>query len=201
MPAALRKMWSLPGETKGTVTNRTSPPEMAHVRFSLRALAALGGDPAEVLDRLGQLVCTFSPETMITALYAILDPADGTLECAVAGQCPPALRGPDGRTQLLSLRPGPPLGFGATYSVSRGRVEAGSMLVLYTDGLVERRGEHLDTGFDRLLAATSSGPDDPDGLCDHLLAAMHPGVACDDTAVMVVALDRVEALSPAPPRV
>jgi serine phosphatase RsbU (regulator of sigma subunit) len=166
--------------------------EMAHVRFSLRALAGLGGDPAEVLGTLGHLVRTFSPGTMVTALYGILDPASGAFECAVAGQCPPVVRDPDGHTRLLSLPPGPPLGFGIGYVTEHEHVPPGSTLVLYTDGLVERRGEHLDCGFNRLLCATSSGPSDPDALCDHLLASMHTDVHADDTAVMIVRTDAVD---------
>ncbi|MFN8027193.1 MAG: PP2C family protein-serine/threonine phosphatase [Acidimicrobiia bacterium] len=167
--------------------------EMAHARFSLRALAGLGGDASEVLGRLGMLVRTFSPGTMITALYGILDPTTGRFECAVAGQCPPVVRDPRGHARLLTLRPGPPLGFDVGYVAEEARFEPGSSLVLYTDGLVERRGEHLDRGFERLLGATASGPDAPELLCEHLLATMHTGVHCDDTAVLVVQFDDLSA--------
>ena len=65
--------------------------------------------------------------------------------------------------------------------------ERGGTLVLYTDGLVERRGESLDAGLDRLVTAVSEGPRGPDALCRHLLDAVLPGDAAeDDVALLVV---------------
>lgn len=74
------------------------------------------------------------------------------------------------------------------YSDSRLPLAKGDMLILYTDGLVERRGESLDAGLDRLARAAASGPDQPQALCEHILErvlAPEPQAHDDVTAVVV----------------
>src|SRR5205807_4302058 len=105
---------------------------------------------------------------LFTIVYAIIDP-DGTIEWANGGHPPPLLRSPDrecgyleGGNGLMAVEDKP-------YETFRQQLAPGSTVVLYTDGLVERRGESLDAGLDRLVSASCAGPDDPGPLCDHIL--------------------------------
>jgi PAS domain S-box-containing protein len=164
--------------------------DMADARFSIRALALTERDPERVLARLDEVVRTFDDNVLITALYGVLDPAGGTWSYASAGHLPAVLRAPDGTARLLDVRTGPPLNCGATYRSQRVEVEPGSTLVLYTDGLVERRGENIDRGLARLVAATTCGPAAPGALSDHLLREMLGAAGSeDDVALVVVGAD------------
>jgi serine phosphatase RsbU (regulator of sigma subunit) len=99
------------------------------------------------------------------------------------------LRCSDGRTRLLDEANDPPLGVATGFRTRQVQLEPGATLVLYTDGLVERRDESLTRGFERLLHACSRAPADPDGLCDHLLREMlgdHQNR--DDVALVAVTL-------------
>jgi serine phosphatase RsbU (regulator of sigma subunit) len=163
--------------------------DMADARFSIRALALMDSDPERVLDHLNEVVRVFDDNVLITALYGILDPRARTWSYAAAGHTPAVLRAPDGTARLLDARTGPPLNCGATYRSQQVELVAGSSLVLYTDGLVERRREGIDEGLARLTAACSRGPQDPDALCEHLLAELlGDGGSDDDVAIVVVTL-------------
>ncbi len=163
--------------------------DMANARFSVRALALNEPDPAKLLDHLDEVVRVFDANVLITALYGIIDPADRTWSYAAAGHIPALLRAPDGSTTFLDTRTGPPLNCGATYRTERVTLAPGATLVLYTDGLVERRHEGIDEGLDRLAQACGTGPASPEGLCDHVLAALlDDGAAKDDVAIVVAAL-------------
>ncbi len=163
---------------------------MAAARFSLRALAlTVPTAPETVLDRLNDVVRVFERDMMITAVYGILDPARLTWTYANAGHCPAVIRRPDGRASLVDGCCDPPLGVATGFRRRTATIEAGSMLVLYTDGLVERRTEVIDDGLERLRRACETGPGTPEALCDHLVDVMLPsGRASDDVAIMIVAL-------------
>jgi PAS domain S-box-containing protein len=163
--------------------------DMADARFSIRALALTQRRPDRVLELLDQVMRIFGADTLVTALYGVLDPTARTWSYATAGHYPVVLRSPDGTTRLLDERAGPPLGCAATYRAMEVDLVAGSTLVLYTDGLVERREELIDEGLARLTAACQSGPDAPEALCEHLLEALLGASSDDDVAVVVVRLD------------
>jgi PAS domain S-box-containing protein len=160
--------------------------DMADARFSIRALALMEPDPERVLDHLNEVVRVFDDNVLITALYGVLDPRARTWSYAAAGHTPAVLRLPDGTTRLLDARTGPPLNCGATYRSRQVELVTGSTIVLYTDGLIERRHEGIDEGLDRLLAACSRGPADPEGLCDHLQAELLGDAGSDDDVAIVV---------------
>jgi serine phosphatase RsbU (regulator of sigma subunit) len=163
--------------------------DMAAARFSLRALALTEPRPDVVLERLNQVVKVFEGDAMITALYGVLDPHERSWTYAAAGHPPVVLRCSDGRTRLLDEANDPPLGVATGFRTRQVQLEPGATLVLYTDGLVERRDESLTRGFERLLHACSRAPADPDGLCDHLLREMlgdHQNR--DDVALVAVTL-------------
>jgi PAS domain S-box-containing protein len=160
--------------------------DMAAVRFSLRAIALHEPAPERVLDRLNEVVHVFESDTMVTALYGALDPNGGTWTYATAGHPPVVVRRPDGTTRWIDDPCDPPLG------VHRGEyrrhavdIEQGSTLVLYTDGLIERRTEPISTGLERLERACREGPADPEALCDFLAAHMLEGATVDDDVAIV----------------
>jgi len=158
--------------------------EMAHIRFSLRSLAYLHDDPAEVLAQLSELVRVFSPDTMVTALYGTLDPHSGCFEYALAGHFPPALCGPDG-CELVEVPADPPLGLGERYGRHQLTVDPGVTLLAFTDGILERRTEAISLSLQRLAATSASGPRQPDALCEHLMHEMLFELPNDDDAAVV----------------
>ena len=160
--------------------------DMADARFSVRALALTEPRPELVLERLEEVMTVFGADTLITAVYGVLDPDARTWSYATAGHYPAVLLTPDGATRLLDERAGPPLGCGASYRAIEVQLQPRSTLVLYTDGLVERRGEVIDTGLARLEAACQSGPRDPEALCDHILGELLDGAESDDDVALLV---------------
>lgn len=164
--------------------------DMAAVRFSLRALALTEPEPDVVLDRLNRVVKVFEGGAMITALYGVLDPHALTWSYASAGHPPVLVRAPDGTTRLLDDGCDPPLGYADAFRIRHAPVPAGATLVLYTDGLVERRGESIDVGLDRLRQVCSAAPAAADALCDFLLDAMEDTTPNrDDVALVAMTLD------------
>lgn len=164
--------------------------DMAAARFSLRALALHDpSQPERVLERLNECLAVFEPDIMVTALYGILDVESLTWTFANAGHSPALVRHPDGTATFLHQRSDPPLGVRSTYRKHCEQLAPGTTLVLYTDGLFERRAEVIDAGLDRLRAACADGPDDPEALCDHLLETMlGQRPLADDVALLAVKL-------------
>jgi serine phosphatase RsbU (regulator of sigma subunit) len=163
---------------------------MAGARFGLRSIAFREQNPARALDELSDLVRVFMPDTMITALYGIVDPSAGTWSWAVAGHPPPIVRTPDGAAKLREARSDPPLGIHQGYRLYIDTIEPGTTLVLCTDGLWERRDEPPDVGLARVVDAVASGPHDPAELCDLVMAELLPdGGGRDDAAVLSVHLE------------
>jgi phosphoserine phosphatase RsbU/P len=167
---------------------------MAQIRGMLRAIASsTGGSPATVLSTLDQVLADLDVRTLVTvAVATVARSADGsaTLSWSNAGHPPPVLICADGRTHLL---PGPPERLvGVAPGVHRTDHELtlhpGDTLLLYTDGLVERRGAALDAGFDWLVGAVGPLSRQPlDRLCDTLLAELG-GRVDDDVALLAVRL-------------
>lgn len=165
---------------------------MASLRAAVRAFATVESSPSGILSRLNTYVCTFKPESFATVLVAIFDPADGRLRYASAGHPPAVLIGDDGTARLLAEPLGPPLGLpGTRYHQGEELLPRDCALVIYTDGLVERRDRTLDTTMAELVEATSASfPATPDELCDRLASRLLAGVDLFDDAAMVVAMRR-----------
>jgi serine phosphatase RsbU (regulator of sigma subunit)/anti-sigma regulatory factor (Ser/Thr protein kinase) len=158
---------------------------MGQLRAAVRAYARLDLPPAELIRLLDDTVRELSEDTIVTCIYAVYDPQAKTLVYANAGHPPPLTVDPVGDAQRL-LAGGPPLGAGRHDEISETvPLSAGTLLVLYTDGLVERRGSDLDAGIDRLakLVATSQAAltDLPAELVDGML----PDGPDDDVAILV----------------
>jgi hypothetical protein len=162
---------------------------MAQIRAATRAYLSLDPDPCRVVDNLDVMFARLDITQLVTLLYAVVDPAGGTIEFVNAGHYPPLLVSAGGETTLLSAPTRLLLGAGGDdRSATTARFGAYDVLVLFTDGLVERRGEVVDTGLGRLAAAA------PQLLAGDLAAAtralvetlVEPGRHDDDVTVLTV---------------
>ena len=170
---------------------------MGQLRGLLRGVAhAGGGGPAEVLRAFDAAVVDLHPDTLATAALACIDrdPEGRTrVRWASAGHPPPALiRGSNGAELLGGTHGELLLGVDPTVPRTESTVtlEPGDTVLLYTDGLVERRDAPLDEGLRRLLAALADLSSRPvDELCDGLLDRMLPSTPQDDVALVVLRLD------------
>lgn len=160
---------------------------MGQLRNALRAYAIEGNSPATVAERLNRLV---DPGTMATLLYLVFDPITWAIRYVNLGHPPALLVTPEGATSFLGGG-SPPLGAapGISYREETATFRPRSTLVLYTDGLVETRGEPIDVGMERLRqAAAHAGSLDIDPLLDRLVAGALDGAAAvdDDIALLAV---------------
>jgi phosphoserine phosphatase RsbU/P len=164
---------------------------MGRVRSALRAYALLSSDPAEVLELTSSKVQHFEMGTIVTAVCATAAFPYHEFRVATAGHPPPLVVPVDGSGYFADLDIGPPLGvptsIGRTSTVVT--VPEGALMVFYTDGLVERRGESLDEGMERLRDALRA--ESPEGVCRLLAKAVLEDGIQDDVAI--VALRRSEA--------
>ncbi len=165
---------------------------MAQLRTALRAYAAEGHAPDAVVSRVNALMCGMGPRAMTTLVYAAIDPEACTLEVVVAGHPPPLVISPEGDAAFVTVRGGIPLGVSeiAQYEAETFGFEPGATVLLYTDGLVERRDESIDVGLERLrsLAARQR---DVDALCMKLVARLAPSGRADDVAMLAARVEPV----------
>ncbi|MDQ1521754.1 MAG: hypothetical protein QOI55_2827 [Actinomycetota bacterium] len=164
---------------------------MGQLRNALRAFAGEGYGPAALVERLNRFVFDNGPSEMATLCYAVVDPAAGTFDAVCAGHPPPVVVDAAGRARWLQGVGGPPIGADARsrYRTTSSALVPGDTVVMYTDGLIERRRESLDVGLQRLLDAVEGAPrpSDLDRTCDHLTATLLPeGGAEDDVALLTV---------------
>jgi anti-sigma regulatory factor (Ser/Thr protein kinase) len=162
---------------------------MGQLRSGLRAYALDGMSPAEVLERLSRLLRQIEPGRTATVVYLVLDPHGGHFTVASAGHPPPLVHSGTGEPEFLDLPGSVPLGAArhVRYDAHDVELEPGSALLLYTDGLVERPGESLDSGLGRLVATLGEGADELEHLGDALVDAMLPeGPGADDAALLLV---------------
>ena len=169
---------------------------VGRLRSALRAYALEGHDPATAVEQLNRLVWTeLEDSQMATLIYVILDPADGVVRWVNAGHMPPLLVVGDqlphflegGRSVPLGVLPFP------SFEENSVAVPPGATVLLYTDGLVERAGSHLDEGLAELADAVREAPAGPDELCDHLLAALVPDEGPpDDVALLALQNTAIE---------
>ena len=148
---------------------------MGQLRSVTRAFALADEavrSPGEVLTRLNSYRTALDEHQLFTVLYAIVDPAQRSLEWASAGHPPPLRALASGEVAYLETRDGLMGVEEQPYTTLETQFEAGDLLVLYTDGLIERRGESLDAGLARLGTAVATGPHEPDALCAHILAEL-----------------------------
>jgi PAS domain S-box-containing protein len=199
---------------------------MGRLRTAVRTLADIDLEPGELLSRLDDVVARIADEEALpqggegatdlsaTCLYAVYDPVSRCCSLARAGHPPPAVVAPDGTAEFLDLPAGPPLGLGGLpFEEAEIQLAEGSLLVLYTDGLIESRQRDIDAGLTAMRkvlavadadadANTDPGTGDGDGdgdrapgsphapppleaVCDSLVEALLPERAEDDAALLV----------------
>jgi serine phosphatase RsbU (regulator of sigma subunit) len=164
---------------------------MGQMRSAARALAPTHG-PAALLAALDRFACGTLDGVLATAAVAIIDPAGKTLRYCLAGHPPLLLRGPEGTIGTLEEATGALLGLETADRPEQVVTFApGSVLVLFTDGLVERRGDTFDAGLARLAAALrAAAAADPSTMCDTLIEQSLPRTGRnDDTAIICAFLD------------
>ncbi|KMS69030.1 hypothetical protein ACM01_36575 [Streptomyces viridochromogenes] len=171
---------------------------MGRVRTAVRTLADVDLPPDELLTHLDDLVVHLSAEEAgpqgaaegaagigTTCLYAVYDPVSRRLAMARAGHPPAAVVAPDGAVRFLDVPPGPPLGLGGLpFETVETELEEGSLIALYTDGLLEARDHDIDEALDKMFATLARPARTPDTVCDRLLAAMLTHPPDDDIALL-----------------
>jgi PAS domain S-box-containing protein len=174
---------------------------MGRLRGAVRTLADVDLPPDELLTRLDDVVSRISAETdtdlggdvYATCVYAVYDPVSRRCSLARAGHPQPALVTPDGAVSFLDLPAGPPLGLGGLpFESTEIELPAGSILALYTDGLIESRDRDIDLGFDRLRHALARNEPSLETACDNVLAAVLADGPADDVALLIA---RTQALN------
>jgi len=172
---------------------------MGQLRSAVRSYALLESDPAALLDRLNRFQFSMAWDDMATVLLAVIDPSAATVAYATAGHPPPLVVGPGDEAHYLVGGRGAPLGAleRAPYTTAIAELEPGSTLLVYTDGLIEQRGEHPDEGLGRLRAAALAGPPELGALCDHVVDTVLPSYDTDDDVTLLILRtlsDRAERL-------
>jgi anti-sigma regulatory factor (Ser/Thr protein kinase) len=161
---------------------------MGQLRNAFRAYGIAEGSPAEVMARVNRLVMSGEEEAMATALYLVLDRETGEVTFASAGHPPPLVLTPDGTTFLEGGR-AVPLGAvdPGVFSEAVATLPRDAALLLYTDGLVERRGEPLEGRLDMLAETADSAEGGLEALCDAVLAGvLGRSRPSDDVALLAV---------------
>jgi hypothetical protein len=169
---------------------------MGRLRTAIRTLAMLEMPPAQTLQQLNELMQELGAREphFATCVYGIFDAVSGTLEVACAGHLPPLLVRPDDTTEFLDVSPAPPLGVGTGPIQSRSiKIDDGSLLVLYTDGLVENRTRDIDEGLQLLGEIFGPGATRRplEDLCRATLASVYADHQRDDIALLIARLNRL----------
>jgi serine phosphatase RsbU (regulator of sigma subunit)/anti-sigma regulatory factor (Ser/Thr protein kinase)/transcriptional regulator with GAF, ATPase, and Fis domain len=160
---------------------------MGQLRNALRAISIERLKPPSALARLDRLATDALDTSFATVVYAVVDRTAGVLRFSSAGHPPPVVAYPDGRVELLEDGRGLPLGtgLGPKYRQCVVELPAGSIVVLYSDGLVERRGHTIDEGIERLVHAVATGPKDAERMLEHVLEHLVAGEdRADDVAIL-----------------
>lgn len=177
---------------------------MGRLRTSVRAFARLDLAPDELLARLDDLVTQAANEGAavrvdgeempydealgVTCLYAVYDPVSGLCRMARAGHPPPALVNPAaGSVTFPDLPAGPPLGLGGLpFETTELKLPEGSVIAMFTDGLVQSRERDLDEQLDRFSSVLTEHQRPLHELCDRTVATLLPGSVDDDVALLLV---------------
>ncbi|MFJ2391856.1 SpoIIE family protein phosphatase [Streptomyces sp. NPDC087843] len=175
---------------------------MGRLRAAVRTLASLDLEPDEVVARLDDLVSLLAAELEAnagggstveqmlgaTCVYAVYDPVSRRCSLARAGHPAPAVSTPDGEVTVLDLPAGPPLGLGGlpfeTYDLD---LPEGSLLTLYTNGLLEARNSDIDDALERLHECLTHTDDSLDNTCRAVVEALLPKerLPTDDVALLI----------------
>jgi anti-sigma regulatory factor (Ser/Thr protein kinase) len=180
---------------------------MGQLRNALRAFAFEQLKPASALARLNRLADTLGESLFATIVFMTIDPAARVCRYTLAGHPAPLVRRPDGDAVFLEEGRSLPVGVGTDVGYAQGvsELEPGSTVLLYTDGLVERRDRSFEEGLELLRSVVGTGPAEPGELVERVLAELLPGdERGDDVAVLAVRvtevpLDDIRLVLPAEP--
>ncbi|MFF7971512.1 SpoIIE family protein phosphatase [Streptomyces sp. NPDC007905] len=167
---------------------------MGQLRTAVQTMAAMETPPAQLLRNLDDLARRLGENYLATCLYAVYDPIRGELHMANAGHIPPVLvRAEDGRSELLDLPTGAPIGVGGVpFESTVVRVRPGDRLVLCTDGLVEVRGCDIGEGLAALCESAAHPAASMDDACDTIIRALNThGGRKDDVALLMARLNGI----------
>ncbi|TPQ16947.1 ATP-binding SpoIIE family protein phosphatase [Streptomyces sporangiiformans] len=167
---------------------------MGQLRTAVQTMAALDLPPAQLLRNLDDLAQRLGEHYLATCLYAVYDPIASELHIANAGHIPPVLvRAEDGRSDLLDLPTGAPIGVGGVpFESVLVRVSPGDRLVMCTDGLVEVRGEDIGVGLATLCESAAHPAASMDDACDTIIRALNTrGGRKDDVALLMARLSGI----------
>ncbi len=160
---------------------------MGRIRSALRSYSLLDLPPEEVLRLVDRKVDHFEFGIIATVACAVAAPPYDSLTIALAGHPPPVMSVPHQSAEVVAVRPGPPLGsgWGHQHTSTTLAITPGTTVALYTDGLIERRGEPIDVGIERLRTAIT-----PDHPREVTAALMHQlvgkAITYDDIALVVL---------------
>ncbi|MEU4424535.1 GAF domain-containing SpoIIE family protein phosphatase [Actinoplanes sp. NPDC024001] len=160
---------------------------MGRIRSALRAYALICDTPAEALSLLDRKVQHFEAGNLTTALYAMISPDRGRVVVSSAGHLCPVIAEPGRPAELTEIPVDPPLGVGPRIRPRRNGtilLPPGGVLLCYTDGLVERRDQIIDTGLNRLLQLVRAAP--AETVCATVMADAGVTRPTDDVAVLAV---------------
>jgi phosphoserine phosphatase RsbU/P len=157
---------------------------MGRIRSALRAYALETTDPADVLTRLDRKIQLFEPGAMATAIYAVVDPARTTLTASLAGHLPPILIHPDSGARPLKATTDLPLGAYPDTARRVTTIPLPAAFLLYTDGLIERRGRPLHDSITDLT--TALGYTTADQLCVQATTLLQHVPTADDIALIAL---------------
>ncbi|MER7406114.1 SpoIIE family protein phosphatase [Streptomyces sp. NPDC000070] len=179
---------------------------MGRLRTAVRTLADVDLPPDELLTHLDDLVLHLASdlqpagdlqptgESGATCLYTVYDPVSRSFTLASAGHPLPLIISPDGTRTPVPAQPGPPLGIGGLpFEATELQLPEGSLLALYTDGLVGSRERDVDQGITELRRVLNHSATSLEALCDTVMEAMLPQRRTDDAALL---LARTHALDP-----
>jgi PAS domain S-box-containing protein len=162
---------------------------MGQLRNACRAYALIESSPADVVARLNRLVTSGGEEAMATVLYLMLDRETGEVAFTSAGHPPALVLSPSGATSFLEGGRSLPVGASdsAVFREELATIIPGSTLLLYTDGLVERRDVPLDDRLAQLAVAAGTAGGELDDLCEQVLSGVLGQVEpADDVALLAV---------------
>ncbi|MEK9520787.1 SpoIIE family protein phosphatase [Streptomyces venezuelae] len=158
---------------------------MGRLSATVRALARLDLAADEMCHQLEAALRDLAEPMIATFLCVVVDPATGRCGITRAGHPPPAAVLPDGTVRLLDVPPGLPLGVGGVdFTTTEVTLPLGSVLVLYTDGLVESRSSDIDARLTELTELLAAPVPSLPALCDRLLTHLVPASADDDIALL-----------------
>ena len=160
---------------------------MGRVRSALRAYTLICDSPGKALDLLDRKIQHFEANNLTTALYAMVSPDRSRVLVSSAGHLSPVLAPPGAPAALVPLTVDPPLGVTRRHRPRRTATvsfPSGSVLLCYTDGLVERRGEVIDVGLDRLMTVVRPAP--AEDVCATVMSGCGVEQPTDDVAVLAV---------------